>query len=74
MVERHNGYLGQSFMACRKFAGPDDFDRLTEWLATANARTVRACWERGGSTRWSRTGPTCSPFRPLPRPRACAQQ
>lgn len=47
MVERHNGYLGQSFMAGRKFTGPEDFnDQLTEWLATANARTVRVLGSR----------------------------
>lgn len=47
MVERHNGYLGQSFMAGRKFTGPDDFnDQLAEWLATANTRTVRVLGAR----------------------------
>ncbi|MEH6821900.1 MULTISPECIES: IS21 family transposase [unclassified Dietzia] len=47
MVERHNGYLGQSFMAGRTFTGPDDFnDQLTEWLETANSRTVRVLGTR----------------------------
>ncbi|MFI8592698.1 hypothetical protein [Dietzia maris] len=47
MVERHNGYLGQSFMAGRKFTGSDDFnDKLTDWLETANTRTVRVLGAR----------------------------
>ena len=47
MVERHNGYLGQSFMAGRTFTGPEDFNgRLTEWLETANSRTVRVLGAR----------------------------
>lgn len=47
MVERHNGYLGGSFMAGRQFAGPDDFNaQLAEWLATANSRTVRVLGAR----------------------------
>lgn len=47
MVERHNGYLGQSFMAGRTFTGPEDFNgQLTEWLETANSRTVRVLGAR----------------------------
>ncbi len=47
MVERHNGYLGSSFMAGRQFTGPADFnDQLTEWLAKANTRTVRVLGAR----------------------------
>lgn len=31
MVERHNGYLGQSFIIGRKFSGPDDVnDQFTD--------------------------------------------
>jgi transposase len=43
MVERHNGYLETSFLPGRRFVSPADFNQqLSEWLALANTRTVRA--------------------------------
>jgi len=42
IVERRNGYFETSFMPGRQFASPSDFNtQFTEWLALANARTVR---------------------------------
>jgi hypothetical protein len=47
MVERHNGFLETSFLPGRTFASPVDFnEQLTEWLARANARTVRSIQDR----------------------------
>jgi hypothetical protein len=43
MVERHNGYLETSFLPGRHFVSPADFnEQLGDWLAHANARTVRS--------------------------------
>jgi hypothetical protein len=43
MVERNNGFLETSFLPGRTFASPADFNtQLGEWLARANARTVRS--------------------------------
>ncbi|KRF46050.1 transposase [Terrabacter sp. Soil811] len=42
VVERRNGFFETSFMPGRTFESPADFDaQLTDWLAIANARTVR---------------------------------
>ena len=42
VVERRNGWFETSFMPGRDFASPVDFnDQFTDWLATANGRTVR---------------------------------
>lgn len=47
MVERANGYLETSFLPGRIFNSPADFNtQLTEWLARANTRTVRAIGAR----------------------------
>jgi transposase len=43
MVERNNQFLETSFLPGRTFASPADFnEQLAEWLAHANARTVRS--------------------------------
>ena len=43
MVERTNGFLETSFLPGRAFASPADFNaQLANWLARANARTVRS--------------------------------
>lgn len=43
MVERNNQFLETSFLPGRQFASPADFnEQLAEWLARANARTVRS--------------------------------
>lgn len=43
MVERHNQFLETSFLPGRTFASPHDFNaQLVDWLAHANARTVRS--------------------------------
>lgn len=43
MVERNNGFLETSFLPGRRFASPADFNaQLDDWLARANARTVRS--------------------------------
>jgi transposase len=43
MVERNNGFFETSFLPGRTFASPTDFNtQLTDWLALANSRTVRA--------------------------------
>ena len=42
VVERRNGYFETSFMPGRDFASPADFNtQFADWLALANARTVR---------------------------------
>ncbi len=42
VVERRNGYFETSFMPGRDFRCPADFNaQFTDWLAIANARTVR---------------------------------
>ena len=42
VVERRNGWFETSFMPGRGFASPADFnDEFTDWLDTANSRTVR---------------------------------
>ncbi len=42
LVERRNGFFETSFMPGRDFTSPADFNtQLTDWLAIANARTVR---------------------------------
>jgi transposase len=43
MVERSNGFLETSFLPGRSFSSPADFNaQLAEWIARANARTVRS--------------------------------
>lgn len=43
MVERNNHYFETSFLPGRSFTSPGDFNgQLSEWLVTANARTVRS--------------------------------
>ncbi|MBL7489130.1 IS21 family transposase [Frankia sp. AgB1.9] len=43
LVERANGYLETSFLPGRRFASPADFNvQLSDWLVSANARTVRS--------------------------------
>jgi hypothetical protein len=43
IVERNNGFLETSFLPGRTFTSPADFNaQLTDWLARANARTVRS--------------------------------
>lgn len=43
MVERNNLFLETSFLPGRRFTSPADFNaQLSEWLVTANARTVRS--------------------------------
>jgi hypothetical protein len=43
LVERANGFLETSFLPCRVFASPADFNaQLTHWLARANSRIVRS--------------------------------
>jgi hypothetical protein len=43
MVERNNQFLETSFLPGRQFASPTDFNgQLAEWLARANARSVRS--------------------------------
>ena len=47
MVERNYGFLETSFLPGRTFASPIDFnEQLAEWLARANARTVRSIQSR----------------------------
>ncbi|SLH37989.1 integrase catalytic subunit [Mycobacteroides abscessus subsp. massiliense] len=47
MVERANGYMETSFLPGRTFGSPTDFNgQLTEWLARANRRKVRAIGAR----------------------------
>ncbi|MFY1652755.1 IS21 family transposase [Solwaraspora sp. WMMB762] len=47
MVERTNGFLETSFMPGRLFTSPADFNtQLDDWLAGANARTVRSVQAR----------------------------
>ncbi len=47
VVERANGYLETSFLPGRGFASPADFNgQLTDWLASANTRTVRSLGAR----------------------------
>ncbi len=42
LVERRNRFFETSFMPGRHFESPGDFNaQFTDWLATANARTVR---------------------------------
>ena len=42
IVERRNGFFETSFMPGRHFESPDDFNaQFTDWLSTANTRTVR---------------------------------
>lgn len=42
VVERRNGFFETSFMPGREFSSPADFNaQFTDWLAIANARTVR---------------------------------
>jgi hypothetical protein len=42
VVERRNGWFETSFMPGRSFTGPADFNaQFGDWLAKANARTVR---------------------------------
>lgn len=42
LVERRNGFFETSFMPGRDFASPADFNaQFTDWLTTANQRTVR---------------------------------
>jgi len=42
VVERRNGYFETSFMPGRDFTSPADFNaQFADWLAIANARTVR---------------------------------
>ena len=42
MVERRNGWFETSFMPGRTFTSPADFNaQFGDWLAIANARTVR---------------------------------
>ena len=42
IVERRNQFFETSFMPGRTFTSPDDFNtQFTDWLALANARTVR---------------------------------
>ena len=42
IVERRNGWFETSFMPGRTFTSPADFNaQFTDWLATANTRTVR---------------------------------
>lgn len=43
MVERNNGFLETSFLPCRIFTSPADFNtQLGDWLQRANTRTVRS--------------------------------
>jgi transposase len=47
LVERTNQYLETSFLPGRTFSSPQDFNQqLGEWLARANARTVRSIQAR----------------------------
>jgi transposase len=47
MVERANGFLETSFMPGRLFTSPANFNtQLDDWLAGANARTVRSIQAR----------------------------
>jgi hypothetical protein len=47
MVERNNQYLETSFLPGRQFSSPQDFNtQLLDWLARANARTVRSIQAR----------------------------
>jgi transposase len=47
VVERRNGYFETSFMPGRDFTSPADFNaQFTDWLAIANARTVRTIKSR----------------------------
>jgi hypothetical protein len=42
VVERRNGWFETSFMPGRSFTSPADFnEQFTDWLSTANTRTVR---------------------------------
>jgi hypothetical protein len=42
LVERRNRFFETSFMPCRHFESPADFNaQFTHWLTTANARVVR---------------------------------
>jgi transposase len=43
LVERANGYLETSFLPGRRFTSPADFNvQLSDWLVSANTRTVRS--------------------------------
>lgn len=47
LVERRNGFFETSFMPCREFASPADFNvQFAEWLERANARRVRTLGAR----------------------------
>lgn len=49
VVERRNGFFETSFMPGRDFSSPADFDvQFADWLAKANARTVRTIKARPG--------------------------
>ena len=42
VVERRNGWFETSFMPCRTFTSPADFNaQFTDWLSRANTRVVR---------------------------------